>query len=200
MGLIDFGALHAEESQPDSGFAEINHFDALTRSVLISNRQKLQDAFGDIRQGDNIFFMNFGRWSAHDLIMYALRYTGPSALHMTVWAISEKAARLLQSAIDSGAIQSIHCILDRRIEIRNARVIATVRNLCTRFAFVDCHAKLFVLKNDRWCLSILTTANLSNNLRIEAGHIYTDPAIGNMIIEMIDKVLTTEKPFEHGDE
>lgn len=180
----------------ESGFAEVLKFESHTSAILIRNRQSLKDAIGDIIPGQNIYFINHGRWSAHDLLFYILSITGPADLYLTAWAISEKAARLVQSACDQGLLKSVHAIFDRRIEIRNARVMATVRNFCTSLVFVDCHAKLFVISNERWSVTVMTTANLSNNLRIEAGHIYTDPAIMEMTRSTIIRTIETQKPFE----
>lgn len=198
MSLFNFSDLHEDEASalPEKGFAEVNRFEANVKSIIIKNRQKLIDAIGDIKNGEDIFFINQGRWSAHDLLLYLLSITGPAALYFTAWAVSENAARLIQSAVDNKLITEVHCVLDRRIEIRNDKVIATVRNFSNSIVFVDCHAKLFVLENDNWKVTILTTANLSNNLRIEAGHIYTNSDIATLVKNNILKIIKSGKPFE----
>lgn len=202
MSLVSFDELTTPSDKPisDTSFAEVIKFESKVRSVIIHNREKLVDAIGKIKNGEDVFFMNLGRWSAHDILFYLLSITGPADVYFTAWAISEKAARLMQSALDTKLIKNIYGVLDRRIEIRNPKVIAFVRNFSTNLVFVDCHAKLFVIENEQWKISILNTANLSNNLRIEAGQIYTNQDIAQLIKHKILDIIKTGKPFEFGAE
>ncbi|MFN0276755.1 MAG: hypothetical protein ACKVPJ_13495 [Chitinophagales bacterium] len=197
MTLISFNdvIISEQENEKINYPVEVARFKKNTRALLIKNRVTLADSIGIITKSEDIFFLNIGRWSAHDLQFYILEQTGPAEVYLTTWAISELSSRLIHQGLQDGLITKLHCILDRRIEIRNDSNIALLRHSASRICFVDWHAKIMVIRNANWNIAIMGTANHSNNLRAESGHIYTDGPVSNYLVEIFEKVFADNKLF-----
>lgn len=168
--------IRGKEDVPDDSTPEqvVHRFSLNTEKLLIKNRENLTEALGKIKAGQHYMFVTGGKWSAHDLLFYLLGQTGPAKVYLCTWAISELAARLLLQAVTDKLITELNCIFDRRLPVRKDKTLQLAKNICTRITLVDCHAKVFVIENESWSISVLGSANLSNNKRIEAGCIFTD--------------------------
>lgn len=131
----------------------------------------LKKHIGIIPQDKALHFVTFGRWSMHDLIFYVLKQTGPAHIKMASWSICEPAVRNFVSKVESGEILSCEFLLDPRVKVRNPKPLQMVQmNFVHRFA--ACHAKVTTIENDNWKISIVASANLTNNPRIERGVIF----------------------------
>ncbi len=183
--------IEPETGELVSEFSEIANFSATTKFILSKNRQSVAESFPEIIEGITTAYMSAGRWSAHDLLFYLLSITGPAKVYFTTWAINETAARLLAKAMETGMISELYFIFDRRIEIRNPNVLQLIKDVATKFIFIDCHAKNFVLENDKWMITNIGSANMSNNKRIEAGVLITEREVGiqfkNLIMDLIEE-------------
>lgn len=193
MSLVDLNNISVSEDQTESNseFAEVIKFRSETKFILSKNREHVITSFPELNNGESIAYMSAGRWSAHDLLFYLLSITGPAKVYFTTWAINEIAARLLAKAKETGLISELYFVLDRRIEIRNPNVLQLVKAISDKYIFIDCHAKNFVIENDKWIITNIGSANMSNNKRIESGVILTDRETGNqfkqLIIDLISK-------------
>jgi hypothetical protein len=167
----------------------------LSNLTVCKEHEQLSTAIGNITPATHQYFVTNGRWSAHDLLFYILEQTGPAKVFMSTWALSEKAVRLFLDGIKSGIIQELNAVFDRRLKIRKAEVMQLAESVCSKIVLIDCHAKVFVVKNDAWTVTVVGSANFTNNKRIEAGVICTVTRVGNRQIEWISKLLENEQPF-----
>ena len=179
-----------------SGFDDFIVFKSKTRTLLLKNRQRLKDAIPTLVPGEDIRFVNGGRWSAHDLLFHLLSITGPAEVCITTWAISETAARLLYQAKEEGLVLGLYGIFDRRLPARKPKVAQFIERFFDKTILLDCHAKMFVLMNDRYTVSCCMTCNYSNNRRIETGHICTNPEVAAFDRDWILGVINQEDRFE----
>ncbi len=134
--------------------------------------QSLKKYIGIISKNEMINYWTFGRWSMHDLLIYILKQTGTADVLVTTWSISEGAMRDILIKYREGLIKSIKFLIDPRIKVRNP---VPLQLLAANFPykFTACHAKVCTIENDEWKISIVSSANMTNNPRFERGVIFT---------------------------
>lgn len=155
----------------------------------------LEQCIGELIPDQAQQFVTAGRWSLHQLLEYILRKTGPCKLWMTTWTITEEPMRILLSLIREGLILELNAVLDYRIERRKPEAFQLASSIMTNIKLTKCHAKVVVLKNDQWNVTILSSANFSKNPRIEVGTIFTDQESAQFHSEWIDQVIQGKEVF-----
>lgn len=158
----------------------------------------LRASIGELEQDQALQFATAGRWSMHQLLEYLLLKTGPAKVWMTTWTITEEPMRALLGMITSGLITELNAVLDYRIERRKPEAFQLASSIITRIKLTKCHAKVLVIKNDTWSITILGSANFSKNPRIEAGTIFTDHASGAFHIDWINQVIEGKEVWRAG--
>lgn len=177
----------------------IKRFFSVAAPLIQERIDKLTDMapFGVLYEAQNYGYVSFGDWSTHDLLFYLLQHSGPSNLYFSTWGISETAVRLIFKAKESGLIKNLYVVVDRRIEIRNSAVNALLDRCITEKAMTDCHAKVFVIESKDYVITNMGSANMSNNRRIETGHISFTPSVGHFHRDWImDEIKKGRYEFE----
>jgi hypothetical protein len=141
---------------------------------LIHSIADLRATLGELEKNKVMPFTTRGNWSMHQLIEYIILQTGPAKMWMTTWTITEEPMRALLDMITTCKITELTAIFDYRIERRKPEAFQLASNIVTRIALTKCHAKVVVLQNEDWSVSVMGSANFSNNPRLEAGVIFTD--------------------------
>jgi len=159
-------------------------------------REKIRDVIGDIRGIDLIDYTSMGRWSMHHLLFYLLEQTGPAKVWFTTWAISTKAITMMVDALSDGTITELHSLLDRRIRIRRSDCMAFLTHNANSIFLIDCHAKVLLIENEVWRIVVKSSANFSENKRIESGVIMQIPGVFEMNKKWIVETIEGAKPFE----
>lgn len=178
--IIDYSA--SVDSQP-------------TEPVLSKADIALTTAFPKIEQGKDYPYATGGEWSAHDMIFHFLKFTGPAHLTAATWTISERAAIDFKQHLDAGQFLSVNLLVDWRCQIHTPALVAIAKNEFTTFRLSSCHAKTYVLQNQNWSISFVSSANFTNNPRIEAGHISTNPDISHFHKSWIMAEIEKAEPF-----
>ncbi len=156
----------------------------------------VRDVIGTLQPDQSIHYASGGQWSSHDLLFHILDQTGPAKVWLCTWSISELAVRQIMEKLDAGIIQELHCIFDWRVKVRRPEALQLAQQIVTDVKLTTCHAKVTVIQNDSWNISIVGSANYTNNPRIEAGVISTDPAVASFHLQWMSGVLLNSKPFE----
>ena len=129
----------------------------------------LNKLIGKIRPGQMIEFCTAGEFSMHELLQYLLSITGPANVYLSTWTIKETPARVIYSLINQGYIKGIYCVLDYRIRTLDAKHFDLIKSILTEHKLTKCHAKTIAIEGERMSLSVISSANFSNNQRIETG-------------------------------
>jgi hypothetical protein len=137
-------------------------------SFIGSPEDSLKKYIGEIPKDKMIHFVTNGRWSMHDLLVYILKQTGPADVLVSTWSISELAIRTIVQKYDEGLILSIAFLADPRIKVRNPKPLQMLSANFHHKLKAD-HAKVTTIENDSWNISIVGSANFTNNPRIERG-------------------------------
>lgn len=157
---------------------------------------KCSAVLGKIRKGQTIHLVSAADWSAHDVIRQLIETTGPVDLWFATWSISEGGLREILRLRDSGKIKSINAIIDWRVLVRNREAVQLARAQADNIATHPCHAKVYVLKNKDWAISVVGSANLTNNPRIEASVITENAEIADFHTGWMKEVIDNTDPFE----
>lgn len=137
-------------------------------------------------------FVSRGDWSQWELVNYLLSYLSPAELIFTTWSISELSARKIVEWIDKGIVTSVSALVDFRAKNRHESAYHLARNHISNFKVAACHAKITVLKSPvHGYVTIIGSANWTENPRIESGVIITDEVTGknneDWILNTIEK-------------
>lgn len=124
--------------------------------------------------GQIIPFMTHGAWSLHQLLEYILLHTGPAKVSFTTWTITEDPMRAVLALIDRGLITELLAIFDYRIEKRKPEAFQFANQIVSKIKLTKCHAKVLVVENTDWQVTVIGSSNFSKNPRLEAGVLFTD--------------------------
>jgi hypothetical protein len=167
--------------------------------VIGKANEKLHQVFGKVIENHSVHFASLGDWSTHDLLFFLLEQTGPARVYFTTWAISEYAIRQLYQFIEQGLILELKGIFDYRNGIRKPAELQFLQKITTDIKAAKCHAKVTVVENDQWGISVVGSANYTRNPRIEAGVLCCDKAVAAFHRDWILKELCNTSAFDRSE-
>ena len=160
--------------------------------VFVSDEEKsLTLAIGQLENGKEHHYYSWGNFNLVRLIGYLIKQTGPVHVFMTSYSFSQKSIEQLQNKISKKEILSFKVILDNRVRVMSPKPFQMIAGSFD-YRCISVHAKVALLWNDAWKISIVTSQNATDNPKLERGTIFTDPQVFNFDL----KVLTNE--FERG--
>ncbi len=163
--------------------------------LLSRGRKELRHHIGVLQPDQAVHYATGGRWSAHELLQFVLERTGPARVSISTWTITEQPVRTLLELRESGHIEQLQILFDHRIKTRCPRAFQLVSALGASVHLAKCHAKVTVVQNQHWSVTILSSQNYTRNPRIEAGVIFTDRGAADFHRGWIEREINNEKPF-----
>ena len=164
--------------------------------IIGKSNEKLHQVFGKVIDGQSVHYASLGDWSTHDLLFFLLEQTGPARVYFTTWAISEYAIRQLYQFIEHGLILELKGIFDYRNGIRKPAELQFLQKITTDIKAAKCHAKVTIIENDNWGISVVGSANYTRNPRIEAGVLCCDKTVAAFHRDWILKDLSNTSAFD----
>lgn len=155
----------------------------------------MKNAIGDLSDGKTVFFVTAGSWATHDLLRYVLNITGPAEVKCFTWAVSIPGAAEIIKMITSGLITKCDFMAHYLMRKMCADAMAMLQNHCHKCVGACNHSKGFILKNDRWRVSCIGSANYSNNPTIEGGALTTNPEVYAMNEKWLNPIFDNEENF-----
>lgn len=150
----------------------------------VSKNDKLQNFSGKAAEfpkfvanicQDEAFYLDFmtaGKLSLHQMIESIIAQTGPcKKLFLSTWAIKEVAARGLFQLKENKLIEELHGIFDYRVKTVDSLSFKFIEPHFTSVALVKNHSKMLLMDFGDKKIVVLSSANLSNNPRIETGYV-----------------------------
>lgn len=135
-------------------------------------------------------FYTDGEWSMHHLLTALLQITGPADVYLSTYAVSETSCRTLaQLRNDKGVIKSLSCVIDNRVDTRSANSLQLLRGISDRIILRACHAKATVIMGDQCSITVIGSANYTENKRMEVGIIDTTVPVADFHRSWITKIL-----------
>ena len=159
---------------------------------FIGDKDKfLNKAIGKIESGKMTHYYSWGNFNLVRLIFHLIRQTGPVHCLMTSYSFSQSSIEQLQHRIENGDLLSLKVIIDNRVKTMSPKPFQMLMESFD-YKCTSVHAKVALLWNDKWKISIVTSQNATDNPKLERGIIFTDPDI----FEFDYKILCNE--FECG--
>jgi hypothetical protein len=184
------GAKVIDDNQP----AAIK-FKGTNRFGLGAKKVSLSELIGSIAKNESIHIPSLGNWSLIDMIEYILDQIGPSHVYLTSWAVKEKAVVSLLNLRTQGVIKSLHCLFDSRVPSTCPDAWQLSQANIESLKLTKIHAKVVAIQSDTHSISIVSTANLTTNPRIERYVITESDLIYNYEKSWIKEAISGGKPF-----
>ncbi len=141
----------------------------LTQNQKAVRKEKAAELLEDFGAGDDIYILTRGHCSMIELIETILERTGPADIHLSTWTAGLPELDEFDGFLKSGKIKSCHWLFDLSFKSRRPACFAKVATLFGADRIRQCwnHTKMTLIGNDDHKVTILSTANLNINLRLE---------------------------------
>lgn len=176
--------LHQE---PSAGKPLTAHDEVGKTFTVMGRKVDVLASLPMLERKSQLHFCTEGKWSAHELLARLLQMTGPAEVALTSYSFTEDPLRMLKQYLDSGMIIDLKVLVDKRVEKENPRAyqlaVANFRNL----SLCHIHAKVMIIKNSDWSITVVSSANYTRNKRIEVGCITESESIAQFHLSWISE-------------
>ena len=142
---------------------------------------------GVINLGTDKHFYSKGAFNLIQLVLYLLKQTGPAHVFISSYSISEDSLSALLRYCNQGDILSIRFLIDNRVRTISPKPFDY---LVTSFpgAYRCCalHAKVALIYNDSFTLSVVGSQNATHNPKLERGIIHTNRDVFEFDLKMLN--------------
>lgn len=147
---------------------------------------------GTINQGIDKHFYSNGAFNLVQLMLYVLKQTGPAHVFLSTYSIAEDSISTLRRYVDDGTILSIRFLIDNRVRSISPKPFAhLIASFPDAYRCTSLHAKVALISNDDWYVSIVGSQNATHNPKLERGIIHTSEDIwrfdNNIMYDQFDK-------------
>lgn len=147
---------------------------------------------GSVKQGVDKHFYSNGAVNLVQLMLYVLRQTGPAHVFLSTYSIAENSISTLRRYVDDGTILSIRLLIDNRVRSISPKPFAhLITSFPDSYRCTSLHAKVALISNEDWHVSIVGSQNATHNPKPERGIIHTSEDIwrfdNNIMYEQFDK-------------
>ena len=155
-------------------------------SVFVADTdQSLTKAIGQLQNGLTTHFYSWGNFNLVRLMIHILKQTGPAHAFMTSYSFSQKSIEQLKRKLEIQELLSFRVIIDNRVKSMSPIPFQMLMNSFD-YRCTSIHAKIALIWNDSWTITILTSQNATDNPKLERGTIFTDPAIFNFDLNVLE--------------
>ena len=139
---------------------------------------KHPSALGEIRMGQTKHFYSNGAFNLVQLVLYLLKQTGPAHVFISSYSIAEDSLATLKKLQDKGEIWDIAFLIDNRVRTISPKPFDyLVTAFPDRYRCCALHAKVALIWNDDWHLSVVGSQNATHNPKLERGIIHTSQEV-----------------------
>lgn len=121
----------------------------------------------------------------YHLLEFILEQTGMCDLVLTTFSVSEEFIRKLVQMKEKGLIRGLSIIADHRTAVKALRLTLFTNNIAEELSLGNNHAKVLLISNKDWKVSVVTSQNQTRGNRIECGMICTIPIIYDDLLSSI---------------
>ena len=154
-------------------------------SFIADKDQSLSKAIGQLIAGKDTHYYSWGNFNLVRLIIYLIRQTGPVHCLMTSYSFSQTSIEQLQNRIEKKDLLSFRVIIDNRVKTMSPKPFQMLMHSFD-YRCTSVHAKVALLWNDNWKLSIVTSQNATDNPKLERGTIFTDHSVFDFDFKVLE--------------
>lgn len=134
--------------------------------------RKIHEAVSKFGNSDVIPIASDGEWSMHQLLEYLLGISGPARVWISSFSITEVAIRSFLKLQERGLIEELHCLFDLTVKRHKAGLLFFANNVVSEISISKCHAKLILIQNKKYTISVVGSANFNINDKKEVAVIH----------------------------
>lgn len=155
-------------------------------SVFVADADKsLTKAIGQLQNGLTTHFYSWGNFNLVRLMMYILKQTGPAHAFMTSYSFSHKSIEQLNLKLLQKQLLSFRVIIDNRVKTMSPIPFQMLMNSFD-YRCTSIHAKIALIWNEDWKITILTSQNATDNPKMERGTIFTDESVFDFDLKTLE--------------
>jgi len=146
--------------------------------LVVFQTGALTKSIGLIVPGRQKHYYSDGNFNLLRLIFHILKQTGPAHILMATYSISQDSLEKVRNRLNHGEILTIRFLIDNRVKVMSPLPFQMLKEGFT-YRCISLHAKVALIYNDDWKISIVTSQNATDNPKLERGVIFTDDQIFN---------------------
>jgi len=164
---------------------------------LIGNRgRSFDETIGDLQRETTYHFVTGGLWGFQDVLFYVIDKFGPISLYSSTWTMGFHVGEKVVALLNAGMIRESYFVFDSMIQNRKERVFHLIQNQeILNIRLTNNHSKVTVFEAEKISCVLVSSANHSNNPRVEAGIFSTVPAVANFHKAWILELHAGSQPF-----
>ena len=136
----------------------------------------LVKAIGVLEQGKTTHYYSYGNFNLVRLMLYIMKQVGQVHAFMTSYSFSQKSIEQIQNRLEAKDLLSFRVIIDNRVRSLSPKPFQMLMESFD-YRCSSIHAKVALLWNDEWNISIVTSQNATDNPKLERGTIFTDKSV-----------------------
>jgi hypothetical protein len=154
--------------------------------VFVADSDKsLTKAIGQLQNGLTTHYYSWGNFNLVRLMMYILKQTGPAHAFMTSYSFSQKSIEQINLKIAQKQLLSFRVIIDNRVKTMSPIPFQMLKSSFD-YRCTSIHAKIALIWNENWKITILTSQNATDNPKLERGTIFTDPSVFDFDLKTLE--------------
>ena len=165
-------------------------------TALGKSFERVEQVIGKLPATGSVHYASAGEWSTHELLYHILQQTGTARVYIATWSMTETPARWLGEMLNNGMMERLDLVLAFRTKNHHPGAYHLAKQLAACVRLTALHAKVTVIENAHHSISIVGSANYTNNPRIEAGVICMDKEVAAFHKRWIIQLLEKGDPFE----
>jgi len=158
--------------------------------TVFGKKVDVLNSIDQIKKNHTLHFCTEGRWSSHELLARLLDLAGPSEVCLTSWALTEEPVRMLVNMKRDNLITELYLVTDKRIKVNNPNAYQLAVANFPNMRLANLHAKVITVVNDNYAISMVSSANFTQNKRFEAGVITEDKLTSEFHRGWIKKIIS----------
>jgi hypothetical protein len=145
-----------------------------------------------------LHFYTTSRFALHDVVVRLLHRTGAAHVVLSTYSLSDSAIHLFSRAEKKNLLLSFAVVMDH-MRAQTIRFQSSRKHLpaCTELYHCSMHAKVALIRNAEYAISVVMSANASNSSTIERGAIYTQPDVIQFDANELSHIISRATRFDH---
>lgn len=142
-------------------------------------------------------FISTKKHSLHHIIDKLLTLTGPADVHIITYSVSDTALRFLCSLKTKGNIKNLNFVFDHSVKKHKFPLCVFASKFADHVVFTSTHIKMVCIENEKHKLSIITSANLTDNMRAELYEIVSDKEMIESCFKLYTALISHTEFFKY---
>jgi len=159
--------------------------------TICNFKNNIKETVGDMKKGMHLYCFSDGQFSLIAILGYILNKIGKSNIWIASWTIGLDSIQALKIFRDRCQIGDIKILIDRSYDSRNKIYSIKLKQAIgeNNIYTISNHAKMVIICNETWNISIITSMNMNKNKRLEFVEIIESKAMAEFIIQTFKDIV-----------